>query len=40
MDLVARFHRDLGQTVLVITHNEQVAGRADRLLRMRDGRLL
>ena len=40
MDLVGRLHRETGQTVVLITHNEQVAGRADRLVRMRDGRVL
>jgi len=40
LDLVARFHRDLGQTIVLITHNQQVADRADRLVRMRDGQLI
>jgi len=40
MELVRRLHREARQTVLLITHNEQVAARADRLLRMRDGRLI
>jgi len=40
MDLVGRLHRERGQTVILISHDAQVAGRADRLLRMRDGRLL
>ena len=40
MELITRFHRELGLTIVLITHNEQVAARADRLLRMRDGRLL
>jgi putative ABC transport system ATP-binding protein len=40
LELVERFHRDLGQTVVLITHNEQVAARAERLVRMRDGRLV
>ena len=40
MDLVCRLHGAAGQTILLITHNEQVAARADRLIRMRDGRLL
>ena len=39
LDLIERFHEDLGQTVALITHNEQVAARADRLIRMRDGRI-
>jgi len=40
LDLVLRFHRDLGQTVVLITHNDQVAARAQRLVRMRDGRIV
>jgi putative ABC transport system ATP-binding protein len=40
MDLILRFHRDLGQTVVLITHNEHVAAQGGRLLRMRDGRLV
>jgi putative ABC transport system ATP-binding protein len=40
MDLMGRLHRHTGQTIVVITHNEQVARRGDRILRMRDGRLV
>jgi putative ABC transport system ATP-binding protein len=40
LDLVLQFHRDLGQTVVLITHNDQVAARAQRLVRMRDGRIV
>ncbi|MBM4018471.1 MAG: ABC transporter ATP-binding protein [Planctomycetes bacterium] len=40
LDLVARFHREAGQTVLLITHNDQVAARAERIVRMRDGRII
>ena len=40
MDLVCRFHQDTGQTTVLITHNEQVARRGDRLVRMRDGRII
>ena len=39
LDLIGRFHRDAGQTVVLITHNEKVAERAERLVRMRDGRI-
>jgi putative ABC transport system ATP-binding protein len=37
--LLAEFHREWGQTILMITHNESVAVAADRVLHMRDGRL-
>ena len=40
MDLIGRLHRERGQTIVLITHNEQVGRRADRLLRMHDGRLV
>jgi len=40
MDLVCRLRRERGQTIVLITHNEQVAARGDRLVRMRDGQLL
>ena len=40
LELMAGFHRELGQTIVLITHNEQVAARAGRLVRMRDGRIV
>jgi len=40
MDLVGRLHRDTGQAIVLITHNRQVADRADRLIRMHDGRFV
>lgn len=40
MDLVSRLHAESGQAVVLISHNEQVAARAHRLVRMRDGRLI
>jgi ABC-type lipoprotein export system ATPase subunit len=40
LELLTDFHRRLGQTVVMITHNEQLAVAADRVLRMRDGRFV
>jgi putative ABC transport system ATP-binding protein len=40
LDLLSEVHRADGQTIVMITHNEQLAVRADRVLRMRDGRIL
>jgi len=39
LDLIGRFHQPSGQTIVLITHNEKVAERAERLVRMRDGRI-
>jgi putative ABC transport system ATP-binding protein len=35
-----RFNQDLHQTILMITHNPEAAAIGDRILHMRDGRLL
>ena len=40
LDIFARLNRDLGQTILMITHNPEAAARAGRILHMRDGKLL
>lgn len=40
MDLASQLHQETEQTIVLISHNEQVAARADRLVRMRDGRLI
>jgi putative ABC transport system ATP-binding protein len=37
LDLLGSTARDRGCTVLVVTHDESVAGRADRVIRLRDG---
>jgi putative ABC transport system ATP-binding protein len=39
LDLFAHLHRELGITLIIATHDPQVAGRADRVLHMVDGRL-
>jgi putative ABC transport system ATP-binding protein len=38
LELFRRLHAD-GQTILMVTHNDEVAGAADRVVRMRDGRV-
>ncbi len=38
--LLRSFHRELGQTIVMITHNEQLAVGADRVLRMQDGQFV
>jgi len=40
MDLLARLHGELGITLLLVTHDEWIAERADRVLRLADGRLV
>ncbi|HWS74339.1 MAG TPA: ABC transporter ATP-binding protein [Quisquiliibacterium sp.] len=40
LDVIARINTDLGTTAIVITHNAAIAGMADRVLRLADGRLV
>ena len=40
LDMLARTNRELGQTTLMITHNPEAAAVADRILHMRDGRMV
>jgi len=40
LSLLHAVSRELDQTVLVVTHNAAIAGMADRVLRMRDGRIV
>jgi lipoprotein-releasing system ATP-binding protein len=39
MDLLVELSQEKGRTILVVTHNEALAGRAQRKLRLCDGRL-
>jgi putative ABC transport system ATP-binding protein len=39
IDLFKRLHRE-GQTIVIVTHEEDVAGHADRIVRLRDGRVI
>jgi putative ABC transport system ATP-binding protein len=38
VELLRRLHRD-GQTIVLVTHNPEVAAAAGRVVRMRDGRI-
>jgi putative ABC transport system ATP-binding protein len=40
MELLARLHRELAITLVLVTHDEWIAERADRVLRLADGRLV
>jgi putative ABC transport system ATP-binding protein len=39
LDVIARINQELGTTVLVITHNAAIAGMADRVIYLGDGRI-
>jgi putative ABC transport system ATP-binding protein len=39
-DLFARLHREREMTIVLITHDEQLGRRANRLVRMQDGRIV
>lgn len=40
MDLLGQLNRDSGTTLVVVTHDERVARRGKRLIRMLDGRII
>jgi len=40
LEVIARINRDLGTTAVVITHNAAIAGMADRVIHLGDGRIL
>jgi len=40
LDVINRINRELKTTVIVITHNAAIAGMADRVVRLGDGRIL
>jgi putative ABC transport system ATP-binding protein len=39
LEVIARINRELGTTAIVITHNAAIAGMADRVIRLQDGRI-
>jgi putative ABC transport system ATP-binding protein len=39
LEVIAKINRELGTTALVITHNAAIAGMADRVVRLVDGRI-
>ena len=39
MELLGGLHRDGGLSLVLITHDEAIAARAGRVIRMRDGRI-
>jgi putative ABC transport system ATP-binding protein len=40
LDLLGTLHRDMGKTIVMVTHDPEAAERADRILRLDDGRLV
>jgi putative ABC transport system ATP-binding protein len=38
--LLRRFNRERGQTILIVTHDPEVGASCDRIIRMRDGRIV
>jgi len=40
LEAIERVNRELGTTTIVITHNAPIAGMADRVLRLADGRIV
>lgn len=40
LELMERVNREYGCTIVMVTHNAAIAGMADRVLRLRDGRLV
>jgi putative ABC transport system ATP-binding protein len=39
IELFKQLHRD-GQTIVIVTHEEDIAGHAERIVRLRDGRIV
>lgn len=39
LKFVEKMNRQFGTTVVIITHNEAIAGMADRIIRLKDGRI-
>ncbi|MFN0128738.1 MAG: ABC transporter ATP-binding protein [Verrucomicrobiales bacterium] len=40
LDLILQLHRDLGMTLVLVTHDLAIAERASRIIRMKDGRVI
>jgi putative ABC transport system ATP-binding protein len=40
LDLFATLHRDRGMTLAMVTHSTEVAERAERIIQLRDGRVV
>ncbi len=40
MDLLSKANRELGQTIIMVTHDIAIARRADRIIQVEDGRII
>lgn len=40
VELLLRLHRELGTTLILVTHDLSIAARAERIVRMKDGRIV
>jgi putative ABC transport system ATP-binding protein len=40
LDLIIRLQQDQGRTMILVTHDPTIAARAERILRMMDGRVI
>ncbi|HEY3787385.1 MAG TPA: ABC transporter ATP-binding protein, partial [Urbifossiella sp.] len=40
LDMLTAFQRDRGLALIVVTHSNEIADRADRIVRMKDGKVL
>jgi putative ABC transport system ATP-binding protein len=40
LEVIERINREIGTTTIVITHNAAIAGMADRVLQLGDGKLV
>ncbi|GFO59972.1 ABC transporter ATP-binding protein [Geomonas silvestris] len=40
LDLLLELHRERGTTLLMVTHSPEIAGRADRVITLKDGRIV
>jgi putative ABC transport system ATP-binding protein len=38
--MLGRLNKNMGQTIIMITHNPEAASRADRTIEMRDGHVV
>lgn len=40
VELLKKSHRDYKQTIIMITHNIEIAKQADRIIKIEDGRII